>query len=209
MSLEKSWTNIDKTGWGYGPWMNERDKIQWVDDATDLDCLMVRVPDTGHWCGYVGVAEGHPFFEKEYGAKVKQPEWYAETKCDQLSPMQLFCAAGMYESGEARIEYLLNCHGGITFTDFCREVVEEGRGICHVPAPGRPDKVWWFGFDCLHAWDIAPKRAAEERERGYGPSHDSFYRDEPYVKSQVTKLAAQLHALRNVAFEFVPQKEDE
>ena len=63
---QQEWTHIDKKDWGPGPWQDEPDKIQWQDEATGLACLMVRHPTLGHWCGYVGVAEGHPFFKKEY-----------------------------------------------------------------------------------------------------------------------------------------------
>lgn len=59
-------TAADLERWGDGPWVNEPDKIQWVDDATGLDCLIHRHPSSGHLCGYVGVLEGHPAFEKEY-----------------------------------------------------------------------------------------------------------------------------------------------
>lgn len=41
--------------WGDGPWLRECDKKQWLDEATQLPCLIVRVEDTGAWCGYVGV----------------------------------------------------------------------------------------------------------------------------------------------------------
>jgi len=60
MSPERSWTNpvIDRTGWDPGPWDDEPDKVQWVDDTTDLDCLAVR-NHHGSWCGYVGVPVGH------------------------------------------------------------------------------------------------------------------------------------------------------
>lgn len=37
------------------------DKAQWVDDATGLDCLIVRAAPTGSLCGYVGVPPGHPW----------------------------------------------------------------------------------------------------------------------------------------------------
>lgn len=57
---------IDKTTWGPGPWQTEPDKIQWQDMATGLACLAVRHPVHGHWCGYVGVPEGHPLFGKSY-----------------------------------------------------------------------------------------------------------------------------------------------
>jgi len=62
----REYTNVDKDGWGSGAWQNEPDKIQWVDATTNLDCLMKRHPTSGHWCGYVGVAEPHPVFEKNY-----------------------------------------------------------------------------------------------------------------------------------------------
>lgn len=48
-------------------------------------------------------------------------------------------------------------HGGLTFASFCQEGAEDGPGVCHVPAPGRPANVWWLGFDCAHIHDIAPK----------------------------------------------------
>lgn len=35
----------------------------------------------------------------------------------------------------------LAVHGGLTYSDRCHD------DICHVPAPGEPDDVWWFGFD--------------------------------------------------------------
>lgn len=43
-----------------GPWADEPDKAQWIDEATDLDCLAVRNYG-GAWCGYVGVPPGHPY----------------------------------------------------------------------------------------------------------------------------------------------------
>lgn len=62
------YTTIDRKAlkWPSGPWDGEPDKLQWQDQHTRLPCLAVRHPRCGHWCGYVGVAEGHPFFEKDY-----------------------------------------------------------------------------------------------------------------------------------------------
>lgn len=48
-----------------GPWDEEPDKIQWVDQATELDCLMVR-QHFGAWCGYVGVPRRHRFHGLPY-----------------------------------------------------------------------------------------------------------------------------------------------
>jgi hypothetical protein len=63
---------INKSTWGDGPWQTEPDKVQFQDEATGLPCLLVRAPVTGGWCGYVGVAKGHPAFKKHYD-KVKLP----------------------------------------------------------------------------------------------------------------------------------------
>lgn len=57
---------IDKSTWGQGEWMHEPDKVQWQDKETGLPCLVVRHPGSGHWCGYVGVSNGHPYFQKHY-----------------------------------------------------------------------------------------------------------------------------------------------
>jgi hypothetical protein len=48
-----------------GPWRDEPDKAQWIDEATDLDCLAVR-NRLGAWCGYVGLPPGHPLHGFDY-----------------------------------------------------------------------------------------------------------------------------------------------
>lgn len=57
--------NDEGVAWGPGPWDGEPDKVEWVDEATGLPCLAVR-GRVGSWCGYVGVPEGHPDYEKDY-----------------------------------------------------------------------------------------------------------------------------------------------
>jgi hypothetical protein len=57
---ERSYTHMDRTGWGEGPWSGEPDKLQWIDEATGYDCLIVRSDFSGALCGYVGVPPGHP-----------------------------------------------------------------------------------------------------------------------------------------------------
>lgn len=90
-------------------------------------------------------------------------------------------------------EMPLSVHGGITFTDFCVEDDKE-HGICHVPDPGEPDRVWWLGFDHGHADDYMPALAA--RSSSFAEVFDGWvYRDLPYVKEGCADLAAQLKAL--------------
>ena len=62
----KQYTTIDKSGWVDGPWKQEPDKMQWLDTATKLPCLIVRNP-AGALCGYVGIAEDHRHFGISYG----------------------------------------------------------------------------------------------------------------------------------------------
>lgn len=173
MVATREWRHVNKDTWPAGPWINEPDKVQWTDEATGLPCLAVRHPSSGHWCGYAGVAEGHPLFNVSYSCCPKQ--------CDAD-----WC--------EHRPEALLNVHGGITFTDFCRPSEKE-TGVCHIPEPGQPDRVWWFGFDCAHAGDVSP--AYDRGVRLY----DSLYRDLQYVQDQTAELAGQLAAAAQAAGE--------
>lgn len=156
------WTTVDKSDWGPGPWQDEPDKIHWIDPDTDLDCLMVRNPSGGNWCGYVAVTEGHPFFGRDYD------------ECHAVGD-----------------EYL-DVHGGLTYSDFCADTDDHSRFICHVPEPGRPDRVWWLGFDCAHLFDLSPGYAARYPQWPVGP--DEVYRDQPYVEAEVRSLARQIKA---------------
>lgn len=89
-------------------------------------------------------------------------------------------------------------HGGLTFADACHPGDTEAHGICHVPGDGEPEHVWWFGFDCAHAYDLSPGREAYWRKHGEarflsGP--ETIYRTLAYVKADVATLAEQLRRL--------------
>lgn len=75
----------------------------------------------------------------------------------------------------------VNVHGGLTYANSC------SRYICHVPEPGKPDDVWWFGFDAAHAWDLVPSmnRVGER-------FNEDVYRDVAYVRAEIESLAVQL-----------------
>lgn len=83
-------------------------------------------------------------------------------------------------------------HGGLNYTERCQGL------ICHVPAPGMPDDVWWLGFDCGHAYDRAPGSEALFRELGVGETvFDRMilrrvYRTLEYAVAECESLAAQL-----------------
>jgi hypothetical protein len=73
-------------------------------------------------------------------------------------------------------------HGGVTYTDTCDDDPEQG--ICHVPALGEADHLFWVGFDCAHAWDLMPRIADHAMA-------DDVYRTAYYVREQVRSLAQQ------------------
>jgi hypothetical protein len=65
--IAQEWRDVPaKAEWGPGPWQDEPDRVQWTDEATGLACLAVRHEEAGHWCGYVGLPEGHPFHGAEH-----------------------------------------------------------------------------------------------------------------------------------------------
>lgn len=99
-----------------------------------------------------------------------------------------------YDAPDVRV------HGGLTFAAGCRE---DGP-ICHKPAPGEPDNVWWFGFDCVHSGDWAPPSYPPgllgSRDRALpapagSPWPADVYRDLAYVRAEVESLAGQLSAV--------------
>lgn len=180
----------DKSDWGPGPWQNEPDKAVWVDEATGLDCMIVR-NRLGALCGYVGVAKSHPFSGVDY----------AECLDD---------GRGCEEFWQHRTPSRdLDVHGGLTYAGACfPDERGPGYGICHIEQPGRPTHVWWFGFDCAHAYDVVPQMVAADRRRyeeakaagdeegmriwGHRPDPDDQYRSIDYVVRQVEALARQL-----------------
>lgn len=86
-----------------------------------------------------------------------------------------------YQMSYSNIDY--SAHGGLTYSDFCEG--EPGTGICHLPEPGEPDRVWWLGFDCAHYRDFKPGRP----DWNYIGDR---YRDVAYVRSECAMLARQL-----------------
>lgn len=147
----------DKSAWGDGPWQDEPDKIQYVDEETGLSCLIKR-NHYGALCGYVGVPNNHPY----YGVS--------------------------YQDVDADV------HGGLTYSDKCQDG-DEAHSICHIPAPGEPDDVWWLGFDCGHASDLSPALQSQMNQFGieWPPSSSrETYKPVGYVREENAFLARQL-----------------
>ena len=104
----------------------------------------------------------------------------------------------------------LDVHGGLTYAASCQQA--DADGICHVPQPGRPADVWWFGFDCGHYMDVVPGMLKYDNplagaivdlsntlEHVLTPPERresvATYRDIDYVKGQCTTLAKQIKEL--------------
>lgn len=88
-------------------------------------------------------------------------------------------------------------HWGLSYSAPCDGDPEHG--ICHVPAPGEPDDLYWLGFDCAHAFDVAPQMAATIKELSQAALnlyHGCKYRDIAYVRRECERLTAQLVADR-------------
>lgn len=144
---------LDKGDWRRGEWVGEPDEVRWVDADTDLDCAIIR-NSIGALCGYVGVAESHPWHGVEYHRCLEG--------CDEP-----FCG----HAPEDRVRV----HGGLTYS-----------GERTTPMSGRPGRLWWFGFDCAHAWDVVPEHYRHTDQL------DSVYRSLTYVEEEVGVLAKQL-----------------
>lgn len=56
---------VDRTGWPAGVWDSEPDELEWKDEGSGLKCRMMRHALMGHWCGWVGIHEGHRLFGVE------------------------------------------------------------------------------------------------------------------------------------------------
>lgn len=108
------------------------------------------------------------------------------------------------------IDDVIDVHGGLTYSDECEPSEEPGRGVCHVPGPGEPDHVWWFGFDCMHYNDVSPgfeQRMKDVNERmremidsdfiplTTHPSFRAWYKPLEYVQVNCVGLARQLAEL--------------
>lgn len=127
--------------------------------------------DLGAWCGYVGMPPGHP--------------WHGRDR-DSL-----------YVEEHANGRELLYAHGGLTFHGPC----QEGGVICHVPRPGEPAEVWWFGFDCAHIGDLWPADLHPRMTKisddvaalfpGVPRRRGGTYRDLAYVEKCVRAMAHQ------------------
>lgn len=159
-----------------------------------LKCV-VTFGDMGHRCGYVGVPKEHSLYGKYYDdyLDIKKSEVEGELKERYF---ELFIAA-MDDDERARIGYVLECHGGVTFSD----------GGENSTYPIKSD-LWWFGFDCAHYCDgrdlkLSLERFPEKSEQinsmiafdnKFGFTSYAPAKTTDFVEEECRKLAEQLSA---------------
>lgn len=177
----------DKSGWPDGPWKREPDKLTYTDQGTGLACMIFR-NRRGVLCGYVAVDDSHPWFGVKYSQCMR-----AEMGEDCPAPAR-------WGGCEHRPEFLVSVHGGLSYSAFCEEAngVDQSLLLCHIPAPGQPERVWWFGYDTGHALDFAPADSMWDMLPASIKEYLDFqvYRDLAYIKQQNASLARQLAAIR-------------
>lgn len=198
--MNKEHAVIDKSLWGPGPWQDEPDRVEWGHGG--LPCLALR-NHHGNWCGYAAVAPGHPLHGVSYSDE--SPALAAALDALKHRPFTeqdyTFKRGIAMLFGDARPtpDLVIDVHGGLTYADACHGP------ICHVPQPGEPDDVWWFGFDCGHCDDIAPgmdallRKVYADKGDVWEPHHlhGAEYRTLAYVQAETNKLAEQLAVLAN------------
>lgn len=97
--------------------------------------------------------------------------------------------------GKSGDEVDVSFHCGLNYAKPC-----DGYIVCHVPRPGMSDDVWWLGGDFMHVRDLVPGQEALERSLGMPPLEfprlmRPVYRDLPYVRHCIERLAEQLAAM--------------
>jgi hypothetical protein len=87
----------------------------------------------------------------------------------------------------------LGVHMGVNYSAHCNGE------ICHVPAAGMPDDVWWLGCDFGQPFDFSPGllagRTDESANRMRARKVWDVYRTLPYVRHEIESLAGQLAAM--------------
>lgn len=203
MAKEKE---IPKIDWGPGPWQNEPDLEKWIDPDTGLQCMIKRNMMSGNLCGYVGVTTKHlahglnsdglnkavsdSYSKANRSILIKAKGDFSKVKLKKHPSPRRVAAVQLQE---------IKVHGGLTWA-----------------GPFDVNDLWWFGFDCSHAFDAAPGIEAVMASLDVRPDLSleeslstrrmksflkqtqirNVYRDFSYVKSEVTELAKQLAAIK-------------
>lgn len=146
---------------------------------------IVVATDMGHRCGYVGVPPGHPL----HGVEYNQPSrWLkAMTDDDEIGKRGVLAVlTALVNSDDGRMqspEMVFDVHGSLTFSGEALRMVDSD--------------LWWFGYDCAHAWDAKDPAlmsdAYRKIEAEYGfRDRDSIVRTLDYCTGECESLARQI-----------------
>lgn len=155
------------------PWFQEDNRVDF--QAEGFKCCMRRGP-LGSWCGYVGIPPSHPWHGKCYTNEVKPTiDMLGPRDTLDHNPIDVLCMAlgSTQPEDSLSITLCMRVHGGLTYAK-------------NKEPYGKPDGLWWFGFDCAHSGDLIPGMLE------YGHNDTDIYRDQQYVVAEVQSLAAQL-----------------
>jgi hypothetical protein len=144
--------------------------------------------EDNHWCDHTpeSVLNVHGGVTFSAGcAGLSRPHW--ERWCERMLARR--DEARQYPRGDAA-RALAEWATGLE--DYDAWVARaRGRYVCHLAAPGEPDEVWWFGFDCAHAGDVCPAMSSYGVRSMMG-DHGETYKGVAYVTAQCQALAKQL-----------------
>jgi hypothetical protein len=170
---------LPKSQWGKGPWQDEPDHLEWDDQETGLRCMIEREIYFGTLCGYVGIGPTHPAYEIHHdGASFEEAKLYRESLRANLFSGNVVTRPEPIP-GVGEIVHSIKVHGGLTFSG---KIVDGST-------------LWYFGFDCCHAFDVMPFRWKEFDDVRKKSNFKIEYRTIDYVKGECHELARQLKVL--------------
>lgn len=148
----------------------------------DLWCVIQRHNMFGNFLGYVAVDENHPCYNLSYDGITseefnKQMEDFLKNK----SVSNISQPTAYYNFGGIKIQEV-SVHGGLTYAS----------GRLNGIADDVLGKLWWFGFDTLHAGDTYAYINAMTSSLTFS---DSTYKNFEYTKIEVKSLAEQLQQI--------------
>ena len=135
----------------------------------------------GFRCGYVAVPPDHVLYGVGYHGCHKVV--YAFANPDEPIPDEFDQSWAKYRY-TSQPAYVINVHGGLTFSTERDEIGNDG--TITYPVPSR--ECWWFGFDCGHVGD---------GQFGFGGEIRSL----AYVVNECESLANQLYAIQVFALD--------
>jgi hypothetical protein len=204
MTLERLHFVTPKDSWDDGPWHAEPDEATWTDEATGYQCVAARGPH-GAWCGYVGVPKTHPAhgldysFDFDFDPDHREPSW-SETFARYVTSTHIEKRA-IDETHRRyiakKVQHWTAAQGRYATQTMVNNISAHGELTWSGPLPILPDTdLWFFGFDCAHAFDMSPAINALSKIIPNYPSrtHDhETYRTLKYVRDEVAALVRQLH----------------